>query len=165
MADDRHKKRRVQPQRVELPKGVYFAGLVELRNGGIIEPGIVQLTFASLIMPAFIPESLCENNDKFERSGDENAPLRLYVFSPLNPPRPECVLEADAEAHFLCELEVTLERWRYEVAGGYKWQMIFQIAVPLIGDPQDPDLDAIRMADWVLNLGVHHVILFNEREA
>lgn len=152
------RRRRVRPNQPQLPLGVYFAGAIELKGTSVVEPGIARCKLLSTVMPAHVPAELEEDKDKFERAGDENRPLRLYLFPVDRAPDADYVQTAEAEEWFLTEITVQKQQWSYEVQGGYKWQVQFDLAVPPL-NPDDPDLQAVRIADWVLGQGIWHIIL------
>lgn len=157
--------RRVKPLQPQLPVGVYFAGQVELKGVSIPEPGIARGKLVSLIMPRFIPDELVEDKDKFERAGDENKPLRMYVFNAADVPPLDFIHELGAENHFMGEITPLKQNWKYEIAGGYTWQIQFDMAVPPLGEPDDIDAQAVAIADWLLNQPVCYVFLVDAKGA
>ena len=97
---------------------------------------------------------------------------RRYLSSPVlvvqsvDPPKADIVHSLDAEDSFLAEVTVTKQIWKYEIAGGYMWQMSFCMPIPtIISEDGGIDEDAARIADWALNLGSCHVILVDPKAA
>jgi hypothetical protein len=161
---EQRSKRRVRPNQPQLPSGTYFAGATELKGMAVVEAGIARVKLVSAIMPAYVPAELEEDKDKFERAGDENRPLRLYLFPVDRAPPADYVQTAEAEEYFLTEVTVQKQQWTYEVQGGYKWTVTFDVAVPPL-NPDDPDIQAVKIADWVIGQGIHHIILVDPRNA
>lgn len=153
----RVRRRRVEPQFVELPEGVYFAGPVELKGASITDPGIIDIKLVAAVMPKrdYFPDAVLLDKEKHQRPGDENREMRLYVW-PIDrqPTSPEYVLEPEAEDDFLVEAVFATETWSYQIAGGYQWQAKLTIQVgPLT------DILNVKVAEWLIALGTCYLII------